>query len=497
MSIKRKKAGLVISWQKPFSILTPWRKERDAVLNNEVVLTKMKVFNNFRAKLPMGDDSVSTISTVSASEQDIMDPTKTSEASSHLEENSEHPQPGSGSDYLSAIFSDSQLPRLYKFESEDSGVELPSGANSPSTPTGSEQSFVVHSRESSCDSCNLNPEPNSSPHKLVGNSQNSEVQEANNLDDSLNTTVDTQNNKFEQREEISSSSEEHIELYIGDDMDQSRVSGINSEEDNGEKLEQFEEAGALTEMTCSENETVVEESSAETCKDTMDNDVKAETLRRSSSSDSLKDYMDKCCKLSESSPLGSGLGYLEHICQLLEKIGHLQEMNLQLQRQLCSLQKDGRMTKTKEQHCSCGAATLSFQKRPCRSEFLSPSGTFSDLSTIPEVSRHSLMPTRRLWRRSLNRRSYTEGEDCFLGDNSDGLSTPQRRLSENYTWGRVKDIVRKTKFRNQSRLGLTSPTLKMSCPQLYPDLDLMEPAATNRNSMIALGHQSKLDFWIP
>lgn len=49
-----------------------------------------------------------------------------------------------------------------------------------------------------------------------------------------------------------------------------------------------------------------------------------------------------------SNPLGSGLGYLQHICQLIEKIGQLQETNLQLQRQICSLQKSSRMTKTKE-----------------------------------------------------------------------------------------------------------------------------------------------------
>ncbi|KAI4812923.1 hypothetical protein KUCAC02_024285 [Chaenocephalus aceratus] len=40
-------------------------------------------------------------------------------------------------------------------------------------------------------------------------------------------------------------------------------------------------------------------------------------------------------------------------------------------------------------------------------------------------------------------------------------------MSENYTWGRVKDLVRKTKLRNQSRLALIPSRLKMSCPQLY------------------------------
>uniref|UniRef100_A0A3Q2PEC0 Si:ch211-250c4.4 n=1 Tax=Fundulus heteroclitus TaxID=8078 RepID=A0A3Q2PEC0_FUNHE len=339
MSMKRKKAGLVISWQRSFSILAPWRK-RNAVLDSEVVLTKMKLFNNFNEKLLMAEDSVSTVSTASVSDQDTLDPSKASETNSHLEDK---PQIESGSEYLPAIFSISRLSRLYKFESEDSGVELPSGANSPSTPTGSEKSFVVHSRESSCASCNL---------------------------------------------------------YSG------------STSPNPQAQQQ------------------------------------------------------------RPSPLGSGFGYLEHICQLLEKIGCLQEINLRLQRQICSLQKDSKMTKTKEeffqQYCSCGASILAFQNWQSKSD-LSLGGTFSDLSTIPEVNWHPLMSARK-WKRCLNRRSYAEGE-----------------LSDNYMWGRVKDLVRKTKVRNQSRLGLTSTSLKMSCPQLYPDEEQVENGGRNRNSMIALG----------
>lgn len=51
-----------------------------------------------------------------------------------------------------------------------------------------------------------------------------------------------------------------------------------------------------------------------------------------------------------------------------------------------------------EQHCRCGAAKLAFQdnqKRHSRSEFLSSNGILPDLSTIPEVSRHSLVSKRR------------------------------------------------------------------------------------------------------
>ncbi|XP_039995923.1 uncharacterized protein si:ch211-250c4.3 isoform X2 [Xiphias gladius] len=520
MSVKRKKAGLVISWQKSISILAPWRKgkgDRDAVLDSEVVLTKIKLFSNFHERLLMSGDSVSTISTVSVSEEDISDLTKASKVNSQLDQKSGQSRIETATDYLPAIFSDSQLPRLYKFESEDSGVELPSGANSPSTPTGSEQSFVVHSRESSCDSCNLNSDPTVLPDKLVRHEQSSEIKQARDwVDNSLSVTVNTQDNVFRHSEELHSSAV-RVKLHIGKDVDrdQIRASGSSPEGDE-ETSELFGENRAVTERTCAEDMRPGKQSSTGACDDMMGNVFEPELIRRSATSDSLEEYMDECCRLSEaqqasSNPLCSGLGYLEHICQLIEKIGQLQETNFRLQRQICSLQKDSRMTKTRE-HCSCGAASLTFQhaqKRHSRSEFLSPSGTLSDLSTIPEIKQHLLISARRdmqnegltpfpLWRRGLNRKSYTEGEICFLGDSTEGLSIPQGRLSENYTWGRVKDLVRKTKLRNQSRLGLSSASLKMSCPQLYrPDLGPVEPAGGNRNSMIALGHQSKLDFpWL-
>uniref|UniRef100_UPI0037E7FF37 uncharacterized protein n=1 Tax=Semicossyphus pulcher TaxID=241346 RepID=UPI0037E7FF37 len=512
MSVKGKKTGLVISWQKSLSILAPWRKgkaDRDAVLDTEVVLTKMKLFSHLQERLMIGDDSASTISTGSVSEQPIPDPTKASEVNSHHDDKQ---QIESGSDYLSAIFSDAQLPRLYKFESEDSGVELPSGANSPSTPTGSEQSFVIHSRESSCDSCNLNADATALPDKLDTYAQSSEIKQAeDSVDDSPSMAVDTQDDVFMDSEE----------LHIGEDVDpdQCRPSEIRPEV-NEVLSGQLKENSTVTERTCIEDLRPGRQSLTEACDD-MGNGFEPERIGRSATSESLEEYMEECCRLSEaqqvsSNPLGSGLGYLEHICQLLEKIGQLQETNLRLQRQICCLQKDSRMTKTKEdffqQHCSCGAASLAFQdvqRRHPRTECLSPSGTLSDLSTIPEVTRHPLISSRRghdmssedltpvpLWRRGLNRRSYTEGEARFR-DSTEGLSFSHRRLSENYTWGRVKDLVRKTKLRNQGRLGLTSTSLKMSCPQLYrPDLDPVEPAVRfrNRNSMIALGQQSKLDF---
>nr|XP_020463180.1 uncharacterized protein LOC109964316 isoform X2 [Monopterus albus] len=499
MSVKRKKTGLVISWQKSFSILAPWRKgkgDSNTVLDSEVVLTKLKLFSNFNERLLMADTATSAIS---RAERKILLPTKVSKVNSHLDSKSRQPHMESGSDYLPTIFSDSQLPGLYKFESEDSGVELPSGANSPSTPTESEQSFVVHSRESSCGSCNLNSGPTTLPDKLCRHAQSSEIKQPEDLlDNSLSTTVVTQDSVFIHSEEHSSSAV-RAELHKGDCMDmvQCQASGSRPE-GNEETSEQTN--SSVTEGTCSKDMRTGKQSLTGTCDDMTGNDFEPAPIRRRTTSDSLEEYMDECCRLSEaqqasSNPLGSGRGYLEHICQLIEKIGQLQETNLRLQRQICSLQKDSRMAKTKE-HCTCGAASLAFQdiqKRHSRNEFLSLSGTLSDLSTIPEVTQHPLLAIRRemrseglrpvpLWRRGLKRRSYTEGEVCFLEDSTEGLAISQRRLSENYTWGRVKDLVRKTKLREQSRLGLTSSSLKMSCPQLYrSDLGPVESAGRDWN----------------
>ncbi|XP_054874756.1 uncharacterized protein si:ch211-250c4.3 [Amphiprion ocellaris] len=477
---------------------------RDEVQDSDIVLTKMKLFSNFHERLLKANDSVFAISRASVSDQDISDLTKTSEGNFHLNDQCRQPQMESASNYLSDIFSKSQLLKFYKFESEDSGVELPSGANSPSTPTGSEQSFLVHSRESSCDSCNS--ASTTFPNKLVTNSQSYETKQATDSMDNSVTPANTQNNMF-----TDSPSAVTAEIYIGQNVNQCRTFKTNPEGEK-EKSEQLEETSAVTQWTCSEDIRPATQSSMRSCDDFESNPVGP-----SATNESLEEYMDECCILSEqasSNPLCSGLGYLKHICQLIEMIGQLQETNLRLQRKICSLQKDNRMTKTKEdffqQHCSCGAASLAFQdfqKRCSKSECLSPSGTLSDLSTIPEVTRHPLISAKKgmriegltpipLWR-SLSHRNFTEGEVRLLRDSTERLSV-QPKLSENYTMGRIKDLLRKTKFRNQSRLERTSTSMKMSCPQLYrPDLGPVEPAGRNRNSMIALGHHSKLDFpWL-
>ncbi|XP_056902601.1 uncharacterized protein si:ch211-250c4.3 isoform X2 [Takifugu flavidus] len=462
MSVKGKKPGLIISWHRSFSILAPWKKGRGnthPVLDSEVVLTKMKLLNNLHQKHLVED--ATNLSLKSCCEQES---TKASQINLHLDENSTELRPESCSDFISTVFSEPELPRLCKFESEDSGVELPSGANSPSTPSASEQSFVVHSRESSCDSCNSKPDSTLCPY-----TQNSDTKETEYL-----VAADPQDLQPEEH----SSSTTTGDLQEAEPMD---IKALVISPERGEDVpEKLRENSAVTEgSSCKCTRQCGKE-----CAEITSHQFEPEPL----SSESLEEYMDHCCRISQSqqessSPLGSGLGYLQHMCQLIEKIGQLQETNLRLQRQISSLQKDSRMTKTKEvffqQQCSCGAASLAFQdvqKRHSRSSHPSSSNTLSDLSTISEVTRHPLR-TRRdlssedlfpfpLWRRDLNRRSYTEGEAHFCEDSSEGPPQPQHRLCESYTWGRAKDLVKKTRLRNQSKLRLSSTSLKMSCPQL-------------------------------
>ncbi|XP_063047701.1 uncharacterized protein si:ch211-250c4.3 isoform X2 [Engraulis encrasicolus] len=561
MSLRKKRPSVAFSWHKSFAILAPWRKGKgDVMLENEVVLTKMKLLNNFERCISL-DDSASTLS-LSVSEHEVPESMmKGAEVSSV--KSAPSGQEAKEEDYLSSMFPDQQLPRLYKFESEDSGVEMPSGANSPSTPTGSEQSFVVHSRESSRDSGALgltSPLPTQDPLLLLeaecaemlqraemelemAQLEETVIADGDLLETDLTEVDGMLAGAEEEDQEGECQKEEGVVMVVVDEEEVVREAAQGSNpgmerpddgplrhpsvdrqgEGEPEQLvvdqgEGVFETMAVTAEVEEDLMRVRTDGSGQACEDAdvVGGEFQAAPLRKSTTSDSLDQYMEECCRLSEQasqsqsqSPLGSGLGYLEHICQLIEKIGQLQEHNLKLQKQICSLQKDGRVIKTKEdffvQHCNCGAASLAFQelKRHSRSDF--PSGTLSDLTTIPEVTHNPLRAGRRdgdsvfqpsvpLWRRGLNRRSYTEGEARYLGDSAEVLCAPHRRLSENYTWGKVKELVKKTKLRNQSRLGLSSSSLKNSCPQLYrPDLAPMD-VPRNRNSMIALGNQSRADL---
>lgn len=246
----------------------------------------MKLFNTFHERLLVADNS--TFSTKSFRE---LESTKASEMKSHQDDKqSGKLQNESSSDYMSAILSDPRLQRIYKFESEDSGVELPSGANSPSTPTASEQSFVVHSRESSCDSGNSKSDSTSLTDNLVPYAQSSEIKETEvSLD--INTAVKTQDNVFLYSEEVSSSSEGG-ELHKREAMDRGQYTDSgNSPEENEKMSEELGESSAANERTCFKHMRHYEKQ----CDEMMSNPFALVPV----TSESLEDYMDQCCRISE------------------------------------------------------------------------------------------------------------------------------------------------------------------------------------------------------
>lgn len=195
------------------------------MLDSEVVLTKIKCLRNFQERWHATDHCGS----------------KAAELLHHAE----------ASDDASAIFPESPLTRFYKFESEDSGVELPSGANSPSTPTSSEQSFALC--ESPCHS-----------DELPASSQ--EPQRVDPTDESATPGVE---------DDSPATSEEHD-------------SPTPTEEERG--------AGDATsggEPEACEARLFAEQLPA------LGRDSTATDTRGSGDEQSLEEYMDQCCRLSE------------------------------------------------------------------------------------------------------------------------------------------------------------------------------------------------------
>ncbi|XP_069835219.1 uncharacterized protein [Dendropsophus ebraccatus] len=487
----------MFNWHKTFAILPYWKRgKKSNASEGEVVLTHMKkLINDYE------NDSLSAQS-LNGDRYDHTDACSDCPSDVPAKENNVCELPVC--DPLQ------QFKRLYKFESEDSGVEMPSGANSPSTPKGSEKSFVMHSRDSSCDSGVLSA--SSSP--TVGH-----------MEMNAGTTVDVADtflsNVDQFKEDMDNGKED------GDDNENSVEDFIDCQEEEldlppcGEE----NEPAAITLFNTELSSTMEEETKAmnDFYKDTFDDIQNLHKLKRCPTSDSLDEYMDECCRISEvnqgaSKALGSGLGYLEHICQLIEKIGQLQEHNLKLQKQIFTLQKEDRMKQMKEeyvgQHCSCGAANIFLSpyqdsKKPFpvrrnrpHSMFVQ-SGNQSDLSMIPEIGINSekfgykgnLAQTDG-WRSPSIlgvRKPFTklkcddkEIKQMWEKNYNDPFASEQdMKKLDLHPWGRVRDLLKK-KNKNQNKLGLCSASLKRSCPQLYRP-DIGEVKKRDRNSMIVFG----------
>lgn len=227
----------------------------------------MKLLNNFHQKYLI--DDATTLSLKSFCEKES---TKDSQINLHLNENSTELRPESCSHFISTVFSEPELPRC-KFESEDSGVELPSGANSPSTPSASEQSFVVHSRESSCDSCNSKLDSTLCPY-----TQNSETRETEYL--MAADPHDLQEH---------SSSTTTGDLQEAEPMD---IKALVISQERGEDVpEKLRENSAVTEGSCCK----CTRQCGKECAEITGHQFEPEPL----SNESLEEYMDHCCRINQ------------------------------------------------------------------------------------------------------------------------------------------------------------------------------------------------------
>lgn len=261
----------------------------DIVLENEVVLTKMKLLNNFPEKLLNVEDSISTIS-ISMSEQDNTEPLQADDVMSVHSVAPETTVPETKTNYLCSIFADSGLPRLYKFESEDSGVEMTSGATSPSTPSGSEQSFVVHSRESSCDSGNLNS-PLSADNPLEDSSVFLETEQT-----SCKCTKQDTNTILGDRTEDENAEDNLMDIITDSERSEDRTLRNTTENCNTTtEIATVQEEITNTAVTGD----TMSRSSADHYDGTTGPEFQQSPLRKSTTSDSLDEYMEECCRLSE------------------------------------------------------------------------------------------------------------------------------------------------------------------------------------------------------
>ncbi|XP_067836467.1 uncharacterized protein [Heptranchias perlo] len=187
---------------------------------------------------------------------------------------------------------------LYKSESEDSGVELPSGTNSPSTPSGSEQSFVVHRRESSCDSGMAMSIISSSPaiqhSPFPGHCPNSErcIKEDQKAEKQCS---EEHPQTTEQVKKLPTASEDWRKIKRSNTRFSQRPTIVDEGVNGPRHVSLVEIVIADTNSPPVSNDVMKHEVYRGAAEARLDQ----ESLKRQPSSDSLDKYMEKCCRLSE------------------------------------------------------------------------------------------------------------------------------------------------------------------------------------------------------
>ncbi|XP_074929157.1 uncharacterized protein LOC116832042 [Chelonoidis abingdonii] len=468
----------MFSWHKSFTLGAPWRQagKKNPSSKGKVVLTNMKILSNEESQTQgLTGEPPAAMDFPEESRLPKVDISLECQGNLGTRDISSKPDYVATLSDLSTLESKCQLHRFSKFESEDSGVELPSGANSPSTPTGSEKSFVLHTRDSSCDSGVLST--SSSP--------------------GIDHVIMRKCKVIRETSQCASDSEKQVEYYsqaadvakiptasLEDFSD--RQEGESPNKLFGQSEGQYFEEKPRKEIDLSIKETPpaaahIEEQRSitnrykETFGRMQELQLHGHQLKKYPTSDSLDEYMDECCRLSE-----------EYFLQ----------------------------------HCSCGAASIllnSYQEvkklftgRSRPHSLLVQSGNQSDLSIIPEKGsdthlesgdRQLVLGLRKTWSKRSNEKNdlrdaynLTDGRAFLLKDPmmKKGADLGKSIPGESHAWGRMRDLMKKTRLRNQSKLGLSSAALKRSCPQLYrPDVKTSDRRKMERNSMIVLRQSTK------
>lgn len=200
---------------------------------------------------------------------------------------------------LNAFESKCRLHRFSKFESEDSGVELPSGANSPSTPTGSEKSFVLHSRDSFCDSGVLSTSSSPEIDHLIMRTCKDHARRASQQDPETEKQAEYYSQEADAAqtptaflEDITVPQEESPDEHF----DQSQRQTL--EKEPTAETDPPRESPPSTPAPREEPNTIVD-SFPENFGSMQDLQFHGHQLKKYPTSDSLDEYMDECCRLSE------------------------------------------------------------------------------------------------------------------------------------------------------------------------------------------------------
>ncbi|XP_072883291.1 uncharacterized protein [Hemitrygon akajei] len=360
--------------------------------------------------------------------------------------------------------------KLYKSESEDSGAEFLSGAHSPLTPSGSEQSLVIHRRVSSCDSG-----------MALSISSTSAIQQSPPADSCPNSAA-----CIKEDQEIGEQQHSVVEEPTAStDWRKGNRSSIHlslSPPAVDEPVKQSKHVSLVEIVIADSNSLPVSEGK-------MEHAEVAQSLKREQSNDSLDKYMEKCCRLSEAhrdkaADRGSGLEYLEHICQLIETIGQLQEQNKQLQKQVWAVERSLKVTRMKEEfflnHCSCGAVGIyqTITSLPAVEnqllKALSSQGGSSVLDSNSQISRSQggdTEPDGKGWFRKpvckeVGRSVETEVKHSLDGTSKLNSSHKGFQEVKAQSGGKVKVLVRNSSLTKQSNAQEVSSFTKSSYGQL-------------------------------